>query len=173
MERIDDRLDLINSLALCVSQFLDVLFFSGNELMKRRIQETDRNGLPSRASYSFSKSPCCSGRIFLQSCFSLFYCLRADHLTNASILLPSKNICSVRHRPIPSAPSSRAFLASAGVSRVCTNLHGSVFVSPCHDSSEFAGDGSVYSGDDSVVDVTCCTVDGDRISIRGILYLQG
>ena len=29
---------------------------------------------------------------------------------------PSKNMCSVRHRPMPSAPNSRARLASAGVS---------------------------------------------------------
>ena len=35
---------------------------------------------------------------------------------NAAILEGSKNMCSVRHRPIPSAPSSLAFFASVGVS---------------------------------------------------------
>ena len=42
---------------------------------------------------------------------------------NAAILSSSKNMCSVRQRPIPSAPSSRAFFASAGVSafvRTCS-----------------------------------------------------
>jgi hypothetical protein len=29
---------------------------------------------------------------------------------------PSKNMCSVRHRPMPSAPNSRAFARVAGVS---------------------------------------------------------
>ena len=34
----------------------------------------------------------------------------------AGIRWTSKNMCSVRHRPIPSAPNSRAVLASVGVS---------------------------------------------------------
>ena len=33
-----------------------------------------------------------------------------------SIRRGSKNMCSLRHNPMPSAPSSRAFLASSGVS---------------------------------------------------------
>ena len=35
---------------------------------------------------------------------------------NGVIRLWEKNMCSVRQRPMPSAPSSRAFLASRGVS---------------------------------------------------------
>ena len=35
---------------------------------------------------------------------------------------PSKNMCSVRHRPMPSAPNSRARLASAGVSALVRTL---------------------------------------------------
>ena len=73
-------------------------------------------GLPSSASYSFSKSPCCSGRI-LASAASLSSSVSEQIISrNASILFPSKNICSVRQSPIPSAPSSRAFTASCGVS---------------------------------------------------------
>ena len=41
MQGSDDCLDLCNGLALCVSQLLDVLFLGRNELMQRRIQETD------------------------------------------------------------------------------------------------------------------------------------
>ena len=41
MKRIDDSLDLFYSLALSVSKLLDVFLFCRNELMKRRIQETD------------------------------------------------------------------------------------------------------------------------------------
>ena len=43
VKRITDSLDLFNSLALCVSQLLNILFLSRNELMQRRIQETDGN----------------------------------------------------------------------------------------------------------------------------------
>ena len=35
---------------------------------------------------------------------------------NAAMRSGSKNMCSVRHRPMPSAPSSRALRASRGVS---------------------------------------------------------
>ena len=83
-------------------------------------------GLPSRASYSFSKSPCCSGKIFSRAA-SLSSTVSEQIISrNASILLPSKNICSVRQRPIPSAPSSLAFAASLGVSalvRTCNLLY--------------------------------------------------
>ena len=90
MQTSDDCFDLLNRFALCVSQFLDVLFLSRNELMKRRIQETDGNRVASRASYSFSKSPCCSGRI-LASAASLSSTVSAQIISrNASILLPSK-----------------------------------------------------------------------------------
>ena len=41
MKGSDDCLDLLYSLALSVSQFLDVLFLCRNELMKWRIKETN------------------------------------------------------------------------------------------------------------------------------------
>ena len=40
-ETFDDCFDVFNSLALSVSQFLDIFFCLRNELMQRRIQETD------------------------------------------------------------------------------------------------------------------------------------
>ena len=43
MQGVDDILDRLNGLVLCVCQLLDILFLSRYELMKRRIQETDRN----------------------------------------------------------------------------------------------------------------------------------
>ena len=41
MQGVDNALDRLNGLVLCVSQLLDILFLSRYELMKRRIQETD------------------------------------------------------------------------------------------------------------------------------------
>ena len=57
------------------------------------------------------------------------------------------------------------FLSVSRSISVCTNLHCSVLVSPCHDTSELTSDCSVYCRDDSVVDVTCCTIDGKEISL--------
>ena len=73
-------------------------------------------GHPSRASYNATKSDCWYGRI-LSRASSLSSTVSAQIISlKVAILLSSKNICSVRHRPIPSAPSSLAFLASWGVS---------------------------------------------------------
>ena len=173
MERIDDRLDLLNSLALCVSQFLDVLFLSGNELMKRRIQETDRNRVSFQSFIQLLEVALLFRKDLLQSCFSLFYCLRADHLTECvdSVAFEEHMLCTAQTDTF--CAQLTCFLSVSRCICVCTNLHGSVFVSPCHDSSEFSGDGSVYSGDDSVVDVTCCTVDGDRISFVEFFACKG
>ena len=43
MQGSDDGLDRLNGLALCLSQLLNVSFLGRNELMQRRIQETDGN----------------------------------------------------------------------------------------------------------------------------------
>ena len=40
-QALDDRLDVLYGFALGVSQFLDIFFCLRNELMQRRIQETD------------------------------------------------------------------------------------------------------------------------------------
>ena len=45
-----------------------------------------------------------------------------DHLAHVGIRSSPKNMCSVRHRPIPSAPNSRALAASAGVSALVRTL---------------------------------------------------
>ncbi len=73
-------------------------------------------GWPSSASKSCSKSSCWYGRIFA-SAISRSSTVSAQIIwRNGRMRLCEKNMCSVRQRPIPSAPSSRAFFASRGVS---------------------------------------------------------
>ena len=56
-----------------------------------------------------------------------------------------KNMCSVRHRPMPSAPNLRA--ASSGVSAlVGADLQAAVLVGPAHDPAELAADRGVHRG---------------------------
>ena len=117
-------------LPLSVSQFLDVLFLCRNELVKRADQGNGSlPGCPQEPRTASSKSPCCSGRIFSRAA-SLSSSVSEQIISrNASILSPSKNICSVRQRPIPSAPSSRAFLSVSRCISVCADFHCSVLVS--------------------------------------------
>jgi hypothetical protein len=49
---------------------------------------------------------------------------------------PSKNMCSVRQRPMPSAPKSRAARASAGVSALVRTFMRRMLVGPAHDGAK-------------------------------------
>ena len=73
-------------------------------------------GLSSITSYMPLKSSFCIGRSSARY-FSLVS-LSFERIMRRTdgILSSSKNICSVRHRPIPSAPNSRACFASLGES---------------------------------------------------------
>ena len=49
-----------------------------------------------------------------------------DHLAHGVDTVPSKNMCSVRHRPMPSAPNAMAFAVCSGLSalvRTCRRRH--------------------------------------------------
>ena len=160
-----------NSFALSVSKFLDVFFFCRNELMKRRIQETDSNRVTFQSFDTVLRSLPADMEELLQELLLFLLLFRSRSFHGMHRFCPSpKNICSVRQRPIPSAPSSTAFFSICWCICVCTNFHCSVFVSPCHDSSELTSDCSIYSWDDSIVDVTCSTIDGDAVSFMDILF---
>ena len=51
----------------------------------------------------------------------------------------SKNMCSVRHRPMPSAPILMAFSASYGRVGVGADFEGADGVAPFHEGFEFGG----------------------------------
>ena len=52
----------------------------------------------------------------------------------------SKNICSVRHRPMPSAPNLRAVSASSGVSAFGAHFQAPRRIGPAHQRAELAGE---------------------------------
>ena len=70
----DDCFNLLNSFALSVSQFLDVLFLSRNELMKRRIQETDGNRVAFQSFIQLLEVSLLLRKDLSKCCFSLLYC---------------------------------------------------------------------------------------------------
>ena len=49
---------------------------------------------------------------------------------------PSKNMCSVRHRPMPSAPNAMAFSACSGVIGVGSDAKRVVLVGPLHECAK-------------------------------------
>ena len=110
----DDLLDLRNRLALGFRQRRDVRFVRGNKLVKGRIEETDGDGIAAeRFEETFEVG---LGSIF-SSAASLSSTVSEQIISrNAPILSGSKNMCSVRQRPMPCAPNAAACFASLGVS---------------------------------------------------------
>ena len=160
----DDCLDLLYSLALSISQFLDVLFLCRNELMKWRIKETNCYRISFKCLIEFLEVSLLLRKDLSKCCFSLLYCLRADHLTECinSVALKEHMLCTAKTNSLCTKLTS--FLSISRSISICTNFHCSVLVSPSHDTSELTSDLSIYSRDKSVIDVTCCTINGDCIS---------
>ena len=101
---------------------------------------------------------------FFKCFLSLFCCFGADHFTECidTSLTEEHMLCTAKTDTF--CAKLYSFLSICRSICVCTNFHCSVLVSPCHDASELTSDCSVYSRDDSVVDVTGCTIDGDEVS---------
>ena len=133
--------------------------------MKRRIKETDCNRVALESLIQSLEVSLLVRKNFLKSFLSLFLCLSTDHLTECvdSSLAEEHMLCTAKSDTLSAKLNS--FLSVSRCISICTNLHCSVLVSPVHDTSELTCDRSVYCRDNSVVDVTCCTVDGDCISL--------
>ena len=164
MKRSDDSLDLLYSFALSICKFLDVSFICRNELMKRRIQETDSNRVTFQSFKETFEVILLIWKNFFKCFLSLFCCFGADHFTECidTSLTEEHMLCTAKTDTF--CTKLYSFLSICRSICVCTNFHCSVLVSPCHDASELTSDSSVYCRDDSVIDVTCCTIDRDEIS---------
>ena len=100
-------------------------------------------GRPSMTRKMLSKSPRCMGRMRASAARRSASESERIICRTAMMRSGSKNMCSVRHRPMPSAPKARAVFASIGVSalvRTCRVRAASThFMSVAKSSSRRAG----------------------------------
>ena len=119
MQRSDDVLDFLDGHTHIIGKRLDVGFFRGDELVERRIQEPDGDGSALESLIKSLEVALLHGQELGESFLSFLDGVGDDHLAHrhdpvgleeriAMILSGSKNICSVRQRPMPSAPNLRA-----------------------------------------------------------------
>ena len=129
-------------------------------------------GLPSRASYRALEVALLIRQDLLQSCFSLFYSIRADHLTECSdsVFLEEHMLGTAKTDTFCTQLTS--FLSICRSICICTNFQSSELVSPSHNTAELTSDCSIYSLDCSIVDVTGCTIDGDVVSLMELFASQ-
>ena len=152
----DDVLDGLNGLALSLSKLLDVSFLGRNELMQRRIQETNgyRTALECFVQASRSR-PAAYGSNLSKCSFSLFNGVGADHLAECC-----DSVCLEEHMlgTAEADTLSAELTCLLSVMRVYRRWYEPsdvlILVSPSHNTAELAGDGSVNGRDDAIIDVT-------------------
>ncbi len=165
VERCDDVLDVCNGLALSLCKSCDVSLFSGNELVERGIKESDGNGATLESLVDSLEVSLLHRLDLCKSCFSLLNGVGADHLTECS------DSGSLEEHVLGTAKTDTlcaeltSLLCVCGSISVGSNLKYSVLISPSHDSAELACDSSVNGRNDTVVDVTGSTVDGDAVAL--------
>jgi hypothetical protein len=79
------------------------------------------------------------------------------------------NMCSVRHKPIPCAPNSRAFAASSGVSAFARTLQAAVLVRPAENGLEVLVDLGRHELDRADDDDPAPAVDRDHVSLGQVV----
>ena len=162
----DDGLDLRHALAHVLGQQLDVGLLGGHELVQRGIQETDgdRAGPPWPRRCPRSR-PAAWAPAWPEPSRAAPRCRSRSSRRMAGMRSASKNMCSVRHRPMPSAPNFAGLGGVVGGVRVGADLQAAVLVGPAHDPAELAADGGVHRGDGAVVDLAGGAVHGQPVAL--------
>ena len=165
MQGSNQVLNKLYRFALSVSQFLDVFFLSRNELMQRRIQETDSYRVALQSLEQTFEVALLIRKDLIKSCFSLFYSVSTDHLTESSdsVFLEEHMLGTAKTDTLSAKLS--CLLSICRCICVCTNFQSSELVSPCHNAAECTSDSSIYGLDLTFINITGCTIDGDEVSL--------
>ena len=126
-----------------LGQLRDVLFLGGQELVQRGIQEADGHRAALHGLVHGLEVALLIGQDLGQSLLAVLDVLATIISRMALMRSPSKNMCSVRHRPMPSAPNLHGLRGVAGGVGVGADLQLAELVGPAHEAAEVAGDGGV------------------------------
>ena len=129
--------------------------------MKRWIKESDCNRISFKCLIESLEISLLIWKNLIKSSFSLFYCIRTDHLSECSdsVFLEEHMLCTAKSDTFGTELTS--LLSICRSICICSYFELSVFISPCHNTSELAGDCSINCWDKTCIDVTCSTIDRD------------
>ena len=165
MQLIDHHLDLFNGLAFGFGEGCNVLFFRRDKLVQRGIQEADGNRIALHGLIDTLKVFLLHRLELVQSCDTLFFGVCADHLTEGS------DAVSIEEHMLGTGQAdavSTQLNCLGSVTRVVgvgTDFQAAILVSPAHDTAKLTGDGRIDGRNDTVIDITGRTVDGDAVTL--------
>ena len=132
--------------------------------MQRGIEESDANGSTFESLVESFKVSLLHGKDLCKSLFSFLNGLGADHFAECVNSAFAEEHMLGTAQTYTFGTQFTGFLRVSGSIGIGSDLKLSVFIGPAHDSSEFACDGSVNGGDDSIVNVTGGAVDAQPVT---------
>ena len=155
-----------HGLAHVLGQHLNVGLLGGHELVQRGIQEADGDGAALHGLVDALKVALLHRAAAWPEPSRAAPRCRSTIISRMAVMRsPSKNMCSVRHRPMPCAPNLRACAASWGVSALVRTFRRRYLSAQRHDAAEVAADGGVHGGDGAVVDLAGGAVQGEPVAL--------
>ena len=162
----DDLLDLRDRLALCLRKRLDVRLVGGNELMERRIEETNGDGIAAERLEQALEIRLLHRLDLGERSLALFDRIRADHFTERA------DPCGIEEHVLGAAKADAlraecgSLLCVLGRIRVRSHAERLILVRKLHDPAEVTGIGiGGNGGDQAVIDVARGAVQGERVAL--------
>ena len=161
----DDTLDLLDGLALCSGELFDIRLLGRNELMQRRIEETDRDRAAFHRLVDLLKVLLLDGQDLVQSGFALLGRVGADHLAECGDAVRLKeHVLGAAQADALRAQLKRLARIARRI-RICAHGKLLILVRPAHDAAELARNLGVHGGDDAVIDVAGGAVERNGIAL--------
>ena len=162
----DDLLDLCNRLALCLCKRLNICFLGGNKLVKRRIQETNGDGIAAERLKQALEISLLHRLDLGKRRLSLLDGIGADHLTEcADSRRLKEHVLGTAKTNALRAERSR-LLCILGRIGIRSDAERLVLVRKLHDAAEVAGVGiRGNGGDEAVIDITRGAVEGQDVAL--------
>ena len=136
------------------------------ELVQRRIEQADRDRQPVHDLEQIRRNPGAASGAAWRARRGGPRSLSARIISRtATMRSPSKNMCSVRQRPMPSAPNARAARASVGVSALARTFMRLHRIGPGHEGGEIAGQLGLHHRRRARHHFAGAAVDGDDVAL--------
>ena len=165
VERVDDVLDAADGLMHRLREKRNLVLGVGNELVKRRIEETDRDGLAVECLEELLEVVLLIGKNLRERETALLDRVGADHFAERrDTALREEHVLGTA-KPDALGAELAGLLGVARRIGVGADFKFAELVGPHHDATELADDGRVDRRDDAVVDIAGRAVDGEPVAL--------
>ena len=173
MQGRNQVLNCFDTLFLRFCECGNIFFGSRNEFMKRGIKEPDTNRISFKSFIQFFKIALLIRQNLVQRVFTLFSSIGTDHLTESSNTFGFKEHMLRSAQADSFSSEFTRFARISGSIGIGADLQPAVFIRPGHNPAEFSGNCCVHGGNQAVVNISCCSVNGNAVPFLVSFSCQG